>query len=1029
MPLTIDGLVSGLDTTGIINDILSIERRPIQLISNQVELVRRRQTAFLDLSARLLNLQLSSARLANPSTFKSVAVNSSRSDALLASAGPGVPPGTYSFRVAQLARGSQFVSRGFATADTTPVGAGTLSLELGGGFVDTATELDSLNGGEGVSRGSIRVTDGSGNSAVIDLGNAITIDDVLTQINEATGIEVSARVAGTGHANAGRGLVIEDLSGGTGSIQVEEIGTGRTAVDLGLLGSANGVLEGSSIRSIGAGTLLSSLGDGLGVRGSGSAGDDLVFTLTNGASVGVDVDSLSTVQDLIDAISAASGGDLTLSVNVDGDGLDLIDGSGGGGALVVANGATGNAAGDLGLAGTFGGGSVNGTRVLAGLNDVLLSTLRGGSGVASGSILVENRTGTTTAIDLSGAETLQDVIRTINAAAAGVIASTTPNGNGLQLRDTTGGTGNLQVSEIGGSTAADLGLLVGPVSSNTLSGTDLDPRYIHENTRLASLNGGRGVSGGSIRIVDSAGISFNVDLSQEDTLGEVIRDIRGAASVVGSALTVSINAEGNGLLINSPSGSGTLRIEEVGGGRTARDLNILGSAAAATPGVIDGTFERSITVDADDTLDDVRAAIAALGVDVAVSVVNDGSAQNPFRLSIVSNQTGARSRLLVDVAGSNLSFQETARAQDGIVFFGESGPGTQPVLLRSRSNTYADVVEGLTITAQEAGGPPVRVTVNHDREAVADEVEELVARFNDLLDVIGDLTAFDLEANSQGLLVGDGTIRSLKDSLLRGLSRPLDEAGNRYSLAAQVGLRVTGDRVTFDRTQFAAALEEDPSAVERFFTAPRTLTTATRLEDFANGRGVGTSAAGAEFRIQLRDGTHVDVEIGGSTTLQNVLDAINTAGGGNLTVSLAPTGNSLILEDLTSGNSVFRVSALNGSSAFNDLGLNRSADVSGGSTLTGFEIELTGDVGVGARLSDVIETLVNPTDGVIQTRSDGFDNIIEALEQRIEAAEERLTRREDLLRRQFAQLEQVMQSSQATLQRLTAALSGLGGRR
>ncbi|MGE3963680.1 MAG: flagellar filament capping protein FliD [Planctomycetota bacterium] len=1029
MPITIDGLVSGLDTTGIINDILSLERRPIQLITNQVELARSRQTAFLDLSARLLNLQVSAGRLANPSTFKAVSVSSTRPETLVASAGPGVPPGTYSFRVAQLARGSQFVSRGFATADASPVGAGTLSLELGGGFVDGATELDALNGGLGVARGSIRVTDGAGNTAVVDLSTAITVDDVIAAINDATGVDVVAQVAGTGTTNVGRALVLVDQSGGPGSLQVEEIGTGQTAADLGILGSAVGTLAGSAIRTLGVDSLLSGLGDGLGLRGSGSAAADLLFTLTDGSTAGVDVDSLSTVQDLIDAVTTATGGNLTLSVNATGDGFDLLDASGGGGSLVVANATVGSAASDLGLAGTHGGGTANGTRVLAGLNDVLLATLRGGSGVASGSILVQNRAGASTAIDLSAAETLQDVIRAINAAGAGVTASTTPNGNGLLLRDTSGGNGALQVSEAGSTTAADLGLLVGPVTTTTLQGTDLDPRYIHENTRLSSLNGGRGVAGGSVRIVDSAGIAFTVDLSQEDTIGEIIRDIQGAASVVGSAVTVGINADGNGLLITSSAGAGTLRIEEVAGGRTARDLNILGSAEAGTPNVIDGAFEKSITIGADDTLDDVRAAIADLGLDVAVSVVNDGSGQNPFRLSLVSNQTGAGSRLLVDVVGSNLSFQETARAQDGVVFYGESGAGTQPVLLRSRSNSYSNVVEGLTITAQEVDASPVRVTIQRDSEAVVDEVEELLARFNDVLSVINDLTAFDLEANTQGLLVGDGTLRGLKDNLLRSLTRPLAETGNRYSLAAQLGLRVTGDRVTLDRTEFAAALAADPAAVERFFTAPRTLTGTTPLADFNNGQGVDTTGSGAEFRIQLRDGSQVDVDLDGAVTLEDVLEAINNAGGGNVTAALAATGNSIVLEDLTTGGSSLRVTAVGGSTAFNDLGLNRSANVTGGSTLTGFAIDLSGDVGVGGRLSDAVEALVNTTDGVIQTRSDGFDQIIEALEKRIEAAEERLTQREGRLRRQFANLEQVMQSSQATLQRLTAALSGLGGGR
>lgn len=1029
MQLSIDGLVSGLDTTSIINQILSLERRPIQLISNQAESARQKQTAFLDLSARLLNLQISAGSLSNPSTFQKVGVTSSNPDALLASAAAGVPPGTYSFRVAQLARGSQFVSGGFANANEQAVGAGTLSLELGGGFVDSGTDLDVLNGGQGVSRGSIRVTDADGNSAVVDLSAAITVDDVIETINNTAGIQVTASIAGNTHSNTGRALVLEDDSGGAGTLEVEELSNGTTATDLGIAGIAAGTtLEGTAIQRIEMSSLLSSLGDGVGLRDNGSAADDIDFTLSDGSTFGIDVDALSSVQDLADAIASASGGNATLSVNATGDGFDVVDTAGGGGALVIADSANSTAATDLGVVGSFGGGTATGSQVLSGLNDTLLRTLNGGTGVTAGSIVIQDRAGAFDTVDLSAAQSLQDVIRAINDSSASVEASTNPEGNGLLIRDTSGGGGDLEISESGGgTTAAELGLLSGPVSASEFNGSDLNPIYIHQNTLLRNLNGGRGVADGSIRITDSDGVSFTVNLAGESTLGDVIRDIEGAASVVGSSVDVSINPEGNGLLLQSSSGTAAMSVEEVGGGTTAADLHILGTAEPGTPTQINGAFEETITIGADDTLEDVQESINALGLDVSVSVVNDGSGQSPFRLSVVSNRAGSRSRLLLDSSGTNLSFQQTARAQDGVVFFGESGPGTQPILLRSSSNTYSDVVEGLTITAQEAGGNTVRATVSRDTTAVTDEVADLIDRFNEVLSVIDDLTAFDEETATRGILVGDGTIRNLKDSILRGLVRPLTETGNRYTLSAQVGIRQSNDRLSFDRSEFEDALREDPAAVEQLFTALRTLSDTTALEDFDNGNGVDVSTSGPEFKIRLRDATEVDVDLTGSSTLADVLSAINTAGAGVVEASLSPVNNSIVLTDLTTGSETFRVTALNGSGAFNDLGLNKSADVAGGGTLTGFEVDLSGDVGLGARLSDAIERLVNTDDGVIQTRSDGFDTILEVLEDRITAAEERIVRRESQLRLQFAQLEQAMQESQSTLARLTASLGGLGG--
>ncbi|MEM7164932.1 MAG: flagellar filament capping protein FliD [Planctomycetota bacterium] len=1024
--LSIDGLVSGFDTTTIIQDILSLERRPIQLIAQQQEEIRARQGAYLGLSAQLLNLQNASRRLASPDTFSGVSVTSTNEDVLVASGGSTVPPGSYSFQVAQLARGSQFLSGGFATSDDTPVGAGQLTLEVGGGFVDTKTELENLNGGSGVSRGTFRLTDASGSTAIIDVSTAVTLDDVIQEINDTVGVDITASIAGSANTNTGRGLVLEDSSGGGGTLLVEEVGSGNSAGDLGILGSGVGTtLEGGAIYTIGSDTRLSSLADGLGARSG--AGDDILFTLSDATTIDIDLDGVNTVGDLIDAVNndAANVGNLTMSINAEGDGFDIVDTAGGPGNLTIADfdPLLGSAATDLGIAGTSAGGTINGTRVLAGLNDTLLSTLNGGSGVTAGSITVKDRAaGVGVAVDLTTAETLQDVIRAINDSAADVVASVNPEGNGILIRDTSGGSGDLEISEAGSTTAAELGILSGPVSDNEFNGSDLDPRYMHANTLLAGLNGGRGVAAGQIRITGADGVSFTVNLDGTN-MGDVIRDIEGAASIAGSNLTVGFNAAGNGLLLGS-AGGGTMRVEDVSGGRTAQDLHIAGTS---TTNQIDGAFAETITIGAEDTLQDVKEAIEALGIGVSASVLNDGSSSAPYRLNIVAGTAGLRGRLMVDTSGgTDLGFQQTASAQDGVIFYGESGAGSEPILIRSNSNTYTDIVGGLTVTAQTVSDSAVRVNVSRDHTRIKEDIGLMVESFNEILADISSLTSFNSDTEEAGILLGDSVVRNLKNSVIRGLNRPLTLGDNDFTLASQVGLRIQNNRVIFDSNDFDAAIEENPDAVRTLFSAFRSLEASTELDDFNNGNGVDTSASGDDFEILLRDGSTVNVDIGTASTLQEVIDAINAAGAGNVTAAISASQQSIELTDATTGSDTFRVKALNESSAFNDLGLNKTADVSGGGTLTGFDIDLTDDVGIAARLTDAIERLIDVDTGVLQSRSDSFDQVILDLDDRIERAEERIARREETLRRQFAQLEQVMQSSQNTLQRLNASLSGLG---
>ena len=99
-------------------------------------------------------------------------------------------PGTYQFTPVRMAQNHQLISSGFANLDDA-VGEGTLGLSFGG-FADRGLELSMLNGGAGIERGKIRITDRSGSSEVVDLRFVQTVDDVLAQINSSDDIDVLA---------------------------------------------------------------------------------------------------------------------------------------------------------------------------------------------------------------------------------------------------------------------------------------------------------------------------------------------------------------------------------------------------------------------------------------------------------------------------------------------------------------------------------------------------------------------------------------------------------------------------------------------------------------------------------------------------------------------------------------------------------------------------------------------------------------------------------------------------------------------
>ncbi|MFA7236079.1 MAG: hypothetical protein WC058_04365 [Phycisphaeraceae bacterium] len=115
----------------------------------------------------------------------------------------------------------------------------------------------------------------------------------------------------------------------------------------------------------------------------------------------------------------------------------------------------------------------------------------------------------------------------------------------------------------------------------------------------------------------------------------------------------------------------------------------------------------------------------------------------------------------------------------------------------------------------------------------------------------------------------------------------------------------------------------------------RTLDTTTSLSDLNFGKGVET-VTGTDFRIHTHDGSDIDVDLANATTVQDVLAAINAAGGGSVTAALAADGNGIVLTDTTAGADAFTTSELNGSHTAEQLGL--LANAGAGGTITGSDV-------------------------------------------------------------------------------------------
>ncbi len=874
------GLISGIDTGNLIQQLLQIEARPRALAQQRLVQLQTQQAAYLDINTRLGSLRTSSASFRLDKVFSTSKATSSDEDVLTASATTSSQPGSYRFIVDKLVTTQQLLSKGFSDRDNSPLGADSFTFESEKARLDTDVGLADLNGGAGVRRGKFNITDSNGTTGEIDLSKAAKVSEVIDAIN-GSGLGVEADVVEDK-------LVLRDTAGGGGQITVSDGVGSFTATDLGIEGtSTGGVLTGERVYYATGTTSLGQINGRNGVETTNTVGtgafdftvrvdavDVKVFlgviteTTTDpdtGEDETVTTPAAATINDVIDRINTALvdilGDTTTLSASLkaDGTGLQIIDSNGTAAISVLDRGeesggaAVQNTARNLGLSGS-GTGSVVGTRVFGGLNSILTKTLNGGRGIeGDGALTITDRTGAVHNITgLNAFETLSEALASIGDQTGGAItASLNSLGTGIEITDTTGGLGNLIVEGTpANDTATSLGFATDPagVAADSIDSGNLQKQYVGRGTLLSSLNNGSGIGTGSFTITDATGTTQTVTIGANDkTIGHVINAINSA----GLALTARINDNGDGILIEEEvtgaPGSVKIKIEDTSGS-VAEGLRIESEATGTdADNYIDGSFETTIEFDPADTLDDAIGKINDAGIGIAATVVNDGSSTAPYRLSFASRETGSAGRFIIDTNGFDLALQTLSEGNDARVFFGSDNPATA-LLVTSSTNSLDDLIQGVTIDLNTTSEDPVTLTVGRDLNAIEEKVNTFIKSFNDLIGRIDNQTRYDSETEVKGPLLGDSLAISLRSQLFSVVQTVGDNVTGQYGRLSEVGITIGdgGKTLALDSTKFREAYAADPASVEALFQT-FDLASSDTTQDLGDGITVSGGTAERSF--------------------------------------------------------------------------------------------------------------------------------------------------------------------------------------
>lgn len=811
------GLITGISIDDTITKLLAISAQPRDRLIVRNKSVQAQQTAVGELLALTIGLQLSSDRLGKTTEFSSLTASSSNKDVLSATASSTASPGTYAFRSIQTSQTASYTSNLF-TSSSQALSSGEVVVRTGG-FVDQSTRLENLNGGEGVARGKIEITNRSGESRIIDLRFALTADDVVSKINAVSDLKVTAKIDGDR-------IVLTDSSGGTSSnLKVQEVDGGITASQLGLGGvnTSSTTANGDDVVFLSSATRIDTLRDGRGIRFGD--GNDIAITLRDGTAFNADLNEEDdgtpvTIGELVDRINALNPGKLSAKVSTNGNAIELVDLTSGGGNFVVSD-INGKVASDLGLVQTTAGSTITGTRVQSSLQGPLLTSLKGGNGVGTlGQISVTNRNGTQTTIDLAGSITLRDVVSKINNASAGVIASLNSSKTGVLIQDSTGATSsNLKIADADGTQSATNLQIVGDVAKSSIDSGSLGLQFVHENLELSKLNQGRGVALNSFLIKDSNGAQTAINLQslENKTIGGLIDAINATSLDVEAKLNIT----GDGLyLIDTGNGAESLTVSESGTGSAAKDLGILGSSKTT---VIDGQSKQAIessqnlklTVASGDKLSDFISDINDAGGPVSASLINAGP--NSVRLLVSSKASGFAGRVVLEGGTTGISFTATSQARDAIVAIGAS-ENTGGTLVTSSTNSFKEIVTGVQLDVKGQSTDDIQVTIASSNSSVSKNVQSFVDQFNKIIDKIKTVTSFDANSKTTGILFGSTEVLRTEFALTRLVTSRVSGSGSIKSME-ELGVSVTQDgKLDLDKTKLEAKLAENPDAVKSFFT-------------------------------------------------------------------------------------------------------------------------------------------------------------------------------------------------------------------
>ena len=218
-----------------------------------------------------------------------------------------------------------------------------------------------------------------------------------------------------------------------------------------------------------------------------------------------------------------------------------------------------------------------------------------------------------------------------------------------------------------------------------------------------------------------------------------------------------------------------------------------------------------VVVEPDSTLNDVVRQINDSEAGVRAMVINTGYKPDPYRLLVISEESGEEAKITIDEDTTFLEFKEQVTGRNLDILF-------EDVPVTDADNNLDELVDGINFNVKRSEpGTRVQINITYDLDATVEGIQGFVDKYNEVVRFAAAQSANPKEG-SPGRLSGDGAVRQVMRQLQSSLF-PVARSRGKFSTLGEIGISTnpkTGE-LSLDNSKVRGALTEDYDSVAGLF--------------------------------------------------------------------------------------------------------------------------------------------------------------------------------------------------------------------